>query len=367
MSGAGTIEVGAPAARFARGSVLSLDLETGRDAKQPLLKALRKAASIDFAEGSGITIVSHADNSPGGLGDKVVLAHADSGKITGNGVEDIIVGSGKGSQNGHVVVFDGAVLLNPKPGKAVELPYGMGGSVRASLYAFVGYSSGVAVRLADLNDDGFDDIVMAPGTGAGTKTHAHLRVWNGKDSMTDFEAGKPLPYDYRWEMSSFWAFGEGSNPGGGMALSIIRQAGPDLIVASQLFGGGSKVFRYDGQKVLTTVLDMTGWKDLYPYGNTVVGFDRGSVRYFANSGTDPVAPDTVFVRTGNNQAAYTIDRVFGGTPGGLRLGLANMDADAEDELLVICGTDSNTRVYDLFADKAVLIDTLKPGGRSGWV
>ncbi len=185
--------------------------------------------------------------------------------------------------------------------------------------------------------------------------------------MTDFEAGKPLPYDYRWEMPSFWAFGEGSNPGGGMALSVIRQAGPDLIVASQLFGGGSKVFRYDGQKVLTTVLDMTGWKDLYPYGNTVVGFDRGSVRYFANSGTDPVAPDTVFVRNGNNQAAYTIDRVFGGTPGGLRLGLANMDADAEDELLVICGTDSNTRVYDLFADKAVLIDTLKPGGRSGWV
>jgi hypothetical protein len=293
--------------------------------------------------------------------------YADSGDISGDGVEDIIVGSGKGSQNGHVVVFDGAVLLNPKAGKAVELPYSMGGSVRASLYAFVGYSSGVAVRLADLNDDGFDDIAMAPGTGAGTKTHAHLRVWNGKDSMADFEAGKPLPYDYRWEMASFWAFGEGSNPGGGMALSVIRQAGPDLIVASQLFGGGSKVLRYDGQKVLTTVLDMTGWKDLFPSGNTVVGFDRGGVRYFANGGTDPAAPDTVFVRTGSNQAAYTIDRVFGGTPGGLRLGLANMDADAEDELLVIRGTDSTTKVFDLFADKAALIDTLKPGGRSGWV
>ena len=81
LSAAGTIEVDAPAVRFARGSVLSLDLETGR-ANQPLLKALRKAASIDFAEGSGITILSHADNPPGGLGDKVVLAHADSGKIS---------------------------------------------------------------------------------------------------------------------------------------------------------------------------------------------------------------------------------------------------------------------------------------------
>ena len=44
-----------------------------------------------------------------------------------------------------------------------------------------------------------------------------------------------------------------------------------------------------------------------------------------------------------------------------------MDADAEDELLVIRGMDSTTKVYDLFADKAVLIDTLKPGGNSGWV
>jgi hypothetical protein len=44
-----------------------------------------------------------------------------------------------------------------------------------------------------------------------------------------------------------------------------------------------------------------------------------------------------------------------------------MDADAEDELLVTRGTDSTTKVYDLFADRAVLFDTLKPGGNSGWV
>ena len=293
--------------------------------------------------------------------------YVSSGDITGDGIEDIAVGSGQGSQNGHVVVFDGAVLLNPNLGKAVELPYKLGGSVRASLYAFVGYSSGVAVRLADMNDDGFDDMVLAPGTGAGTSTPAHLRVWNGKDCMTDFEAGKPLPYDYRWEMASFWAFGEGSNPGGGMALSVIRQAGPDLIIASQLFRGGSKVFRYDGQKVLTTVVDLTGWQDLSLTGNTVVGFDREGNRFFANGGTDKSSPDTVFVRDKDKKAAYTIDKIFGGTPGGLRLGLANMDADAEDELLVIRGTDSTTKVYDLFADRAVLFDSLKPGGNSGWV
>jgi len=293
--------------------------------------------------------------------------YTDHGDVNGDGIEDIIVGSGRGSQNGHVVVFDGAVLLNPNPGKPVELPYSQGGSVRASLYAFVGYSSGVAVRLADLNDDGVDDIVMAPGTGAGTRTHSHLRVWNGKDSMADFEAGKPLPYDYRWEMASFWAFGEGSNPGGGLSLSVIRQPGPDLVIASQLFKGGSKVFRYDGQKVLTTVTDLTGWPDLSMVGNTVVAYDRDGNRFFANGGTDFNAADNVYVRDKDKKAAYTIDRIFGNTPGGLRLGLANVDLDAEDELLVTRGNDSTTKVYDLFADKAVLIDTLKPGGNSGWV
>jgi len=293
--------------------------------------------------------------------------YVSSGDITGDGIEDIAVGSGQGSQNGHVVVFDGALLLNPNLGKAVELPYKQGGSVRASLYAFVGYSSGVAVRLADMNDDGFDDMVLAPGTGAGTRTPAHLRIWNGKDCMADFEAGKPLPYDYRWEMASFWAFGEGSNPGGGLALSVIRQAGPDLIIASQLFKDGSKVFRYDGQKVLTTVADLTGWQEISMTGNTVVAFDREGNRFFANGGTDSAATDNIFVRDKDKKAAYTIDRIFGNTPGGLRLGLANVDFDAEDELLVTRGTDSTTKIYDLLADKAILIETLKPGGNSGWV
>jgi hypothetical protein len=148
---------------------------------------------------------------------------------------------------------------------------------------------------------------------------------------------------------------------------VIRQPGPDLVIASQLFKGGSKVFRYDGQKVLTTVTDLTGWPDLSLSGNTVVGYDREGNRFFANGGTDNTNPDTVFVRDKDKKAAYRIDRVFGDTPSGLRLGLANVDTDAEDELLVTRGNDATTKVYDLFADKALLIETLKPGGNSGWV
>jgi len=34
---------------------------------------------------------------------------------------------------------------------------------------------------------------------------------------------------------------------------------------------------------------------------------------------------------------------------------------------VVRDYDSSTRAYDLFADKATLLETLLPGGVSGWV
>lgn len=95
-----------------------------------------------------------------------------AGDLNGDGVEDLVCGSGEGSLNGHVVVFDGARVLevfceeNKKnsPGgfdyfsmkTLLHRDFSQGGSVLASLYAFVNYSSGVAVRLADINDDGYD-------------------------------------------------------------------------------------------------------------------------------------------------------------------------------------------------------------------
>ena len=72
--------------------------------------------------------------------------HTDWGDVTGDGVDDIIAGSGSGSPNGHVVVYDGFQLLYGDKGKADLQFVSQGGAVRASLYAFVSYTSGVAVR-----------------------------------------------------------------------------------------------------------------------------------------------------------------------------------------------------------------------------
>lgn len=313
---------------------------------------------------SGTTrLVRHLVPFPGFKGEFYV----DSGDISGDGIDDLIVGSGTGSANGHVVVFDGARLLSPSAGVPVENSYTTGGAMRASLYAFTNYRSGVAVRLGDLNDDGFDDIILAPGTGAGTTTASHLRVWDGRESMKDFESGRPLPYDYRWEMASFYAFGDSSTPGGGLSVSVVRQAGADLVVASQLFRGGSKVFSYNGTTLLTTDMNFSDTRDFSALGNTLVGLNVSGIRYFANSNTSDSSADSVYVRDSAGRNLYAIDRIFGGTLTGLRLGVANIDSDPDKELLVMSSTGSATRVFKLQPSRALLVDTLFPGGTKGWI
>ena len=281
--------------------------------------------------------------------------HIDYGDITGDGVDDIIAGSGTGSANGHVVVYDGFQLLYGNKSKADKQYFGEGGAVRASLYAFVQYTSGVAVRLADLNNDGFDDMALAPSVGAGGSTPAHLRVWDGRRAMVDFEARKPLPYSYNWEIASFYAFGNQSNGGGGMHLSVLRQPGSDYLVASQLFGTGVKVFKANpaqhldangkyltgAAKVLPTQYDLTG---RFPgVGHTVVamtvpGF-TGS--FFIGAAFDqPGAP--VIILDGFFNQAGSISN-----PPGQRVGLAHAMADDGMTLLIASNSSRTVRPYQL--------------------
>ena len=294
--------------------------------------------------------------------------YVDSGDISADGYDDIIVGSGNGSPNGHVVFFDGKRLLDKNA--PAENNYKQEGSVRASLYAFIGYSSGVAVRLANMNGDKYADIILGPGTGAGTVTASHLRVWDGQLSMAQFENGVPFSsYNYKeWELASFWAFGSDDAPGGGLSLSIIHQADRDWIVASQLFGPGIKTFSYQAglNGMLHLEQDLTGWAN--PIGNTTVILDTlGGQRLYVNGGFSPTSPDSVFVRDKDQKLIYTITNTFGGNPSSMRLGLKNIDDDIQPELLVTRNGSADTVAYKLGDTSFSLIATLNAGGSAGWV
>ena len=301
--------------------------------------------------------------------------YVDSGDISGDGIDDIIVGSGNGSLNGHVVVFDGARLLVETPLAPVELGYQAGGSVRASLYAFINYSSGVAVRLAEVTGDGIADIVLAPGTGAGTVTQSHLRVWDGKLSMEQFERGDAfLDYDYaRWELASFYSFGGDNAPGGGMAISVLHQSGGDRIIASQLFASGVRVFHFNKEtraKVLELDNDLTGL--FQPDGNTVSGLDTpNGQRVYLSAGTAPGNWDTLYARKADGSLIQSVTQVFGGVTGGMRVALKNVDGDSQDELLVARDSSLELAIFDLeFLETTIHFTRLfqtNRGGAGGWV
>src|SRR5581483_2523314 len=78
-----------------------------------------------------------------------------AGDVDGDSRPDIIVGAGAGG-GPHVKAFSGTDL-----------------SLRASFFAYgANFAGGVRVAVADVNGDGFGDVITAPGTGLGPTVEA---------------------------------------------------------------------------------------------------------------------------------------------------------------------------------------------------
>jgi hypothetical protein len=108
-----------------------------------------------------------------------------AGDVNGDGFDDIITGTGVGG-GARVRVFDG------KTGDPIEDFFAFDSSVR----------TGVRVGSGDLDNDGFDDILVGAGPGAGP----HAKAFSGKDGR---------------EIASFFADNKGHKGG-------VHVAGEDL-------------------------------------------------------------------------------------------------------------------------------------------
>src|SRR5262249_40351845 len=83
------------------------------------------------------------------------------GDVNGDGVEDVVTGTGPGAPGGHVKVFDGAT-----------------GTEIRSFLAFPSYAGGVSVAAGDINDDGKADLIVAATGSAG----GHVKVFDGQSN-----------------------------------------------------------------------------------------------------------------------------------------------------------------------------------------
>ena len=131
--------------------------------------------------------------------------------VTGDGVDDIVVGAGVGATGGHVKVFDGA----------------SGAEIR-SFFAFEGFLGAVSVGTGDLTGDGLADIIVGAGAGGGP----HVKAFNGATGA---------------EIRSFFAFDTAFRGGVSVRAGDLNGDGIADIVVGTGPGAGPHIKIFDGK------------------------------------------------------------------------------------------------------------------------
>jgi hypothetical protein len=246
------------------------------------------------------------------------------GDVNGDGVDDIIVGTGVGG-GPNVKVFDGAT-----------------GALLASFFAYEdSFRGGVQVAAADLNGDGRAEVITGTGVGGGPR----VRVF-------DLSSGKPVPiYDFMAYADDFRggvmvAGGDvdgdgkaellvGAGPGGGPHVKVYRM--PNLQVIESFyafdpsFGGGVSI----------AVGDVGG--DGKP--EIIVGATSGAqVRAFSGTTGAPVAD---------------IPFTFPQPTGGVRVATQDTNNDGNGDLLLMAtGPGDPPRVVRVNLNNLTVVDEL---------
>lgn len=183
-----------------------------------------------FSGADGATVLRSFSAFAPGFNGGVRVAAAD---INGDGVADIICGSGPGG--GQVSVFSGKDLTLLK-----------------SFIPYAGYTGGIFVAGGDVNGDGVDDIITGPQTGSST-----VKVFSGKDLTV---------------LQSFTAF-PGSTNGARVAAADLNGDNVADVIVSTGPGDPSRVKAMDGPRG-TTLLDFS------PYPGTTAGVFVGAIPHF---------------------------------------------------------------------------------------
>jgi hypothetical protein len=181
------------------------------------------------------------------------LAVAD---VTGDGKPDIITAPDATGQSGHtqVSVFFNGSLINT----------GVSLAPNRTFNAYdPGFGGGVRLAAADLNGDGFADIVTGPGIWSGPD----IRVFDGKtlfNNAVGSKIGEFLAYDFRYFGGVFVSTGD------------VNGDGFTDIITGTNGNGGPEVKAFSGVNVLTSPTP-TSVDDFFAYDPAFNGGARVAV------------------------------------------------------------------------------------------
>ncbi len=169
-----------------------------------------------------------------------------SGDVNGDGRDDIITGAGSGSTGGHVKVFSGT-----------------SGAEIQSFFAYTGFSGGVYVAAGDINGDGKEDIITGAGSGG---TDGHVKAFSGADNSL---------------LQSFFAYA-GFGGGVNVAAGDVNGDGlADIVTGSDAGTGGGHVKVFKGS-------DVSLINSYFAYGTAFSGGVRVGAADINNDGLDDV-------------------------------------------------------------------------------
>ncbi|OWK40163.1 beta strand repeat-containing protein [Fimbriiglobus ruber] len=259
-----------------------------------------------------------------------------TGDFNGDGVADIVVGSGPGTPN-EVVILDGKT-----------------GTVITTFQPFeASFTGGVFVAVGDITGDGVPDLVVTPDQTGGPV----VAVYDGAKLVQGLASGQPNGQPA--QIDRFFGIQDPNFRGGARAaVGDVNGDGVADIVVSAGFGGGPRIAGFDGKSVASGSADPTKlFADFFAFDSSLtngtyvaVGDVNGDGKADIVVGGGPGGAPRVTVFSGSSLLGgtqTTIADFFAGDTsdrGGVRVAVKNLDGDADADLVVGSGTGDGSRV-----------------------
>ncbi len=240
------------------------------------------AARVRVWDGATAALLVDIDPFPGFRGGVFVAA----GDLNGDGIADICVGADLGISP-HVKVFNGR-----------------GQSELASFFAYqYGFVGGVRVAMGDLNRDGYDDVVTAPGAGPGP----HIAMFDGRSLVSGRGDGSVRV------APDFYLFAPTMNAGLNVAVGDINGDGYDDLIAGP--ASGPAHLRVVSGAVLTREHRVQDLSSMFTWGGNT-GLRVAAVDADGDGRTDIMTAPAV--ANGGRVAMFTGAAALSNNPGAVR-------------------------------------------------